>query len=431
MVILEEIKRLLREMNKVGYVSQKDLSDEQKLLRPAIFEMAFALFSEIKIKTPTYTIDKNLELKKYKVEEDESEEPSRTILDFLDGNSKAMHEMIGYYFFGKRKTYATENHLFHLTLFSIYSGAFCDIFCVSKSRKFWIVTDKKTEMPLDKFINQYVVELSATIQGRIEQLSANCNLSHDDLQKELNDIAKEVSKFAKLKNYDFQCGAITFMDFLGWKGLWQNRNNIDHLQKVSNLISEIGDVVQEYTSELFPYSKGIQLSKLISISDTIAIFTPEMADSNKLTLLELHARIARYILERCVEETYPIRGAIAFGKYNTKNNIMIGPGIDECASWHETCDWLGVHFSPSAELLLKARHGYSLKNIITYPVPVKKGYPKVRYCVDWKVNEAKFLELTDGVQALLPEIASKYMNTYDFLLREEVKSDGKDDVHKK
>ena len=431
MIVLEEIKGLLKKMNKVGYVSQKDLSDEQKILRHAIFEMAYSLFLEIKIKTPTYTINKNLELKRYKLEEDESKEPSRTLLDFFDGNSAAMHEMIGYYFFGKRKTYATENHLFHLELFSIYKDDFFDIFCVSKSRKFWIVTDKKTEMPLDEFIDQYVGALSTEIQSRIEQLSANLNLSHDAIQKELNDIANEVSKSAQLKNDDFQCGAITFMDFLGWKGLWQNRNDIDHLQKVSNLINEIVNIVQEYTCELFPYSEGIQLSKLISISDTIAIFTPEIADCNKLKLLELHAKIAKYILERCVEETYPIRGAIAFGKYSTKNSIMIGPGIDECASWHETCDWLGVHFSPSAQLLLNAWHGDKLENVIIYSVPVKRGYPKVKYCVDWEVDEEKFLKLTDRVQALLPEIASKYMNTYDFLSRKEVKIDGKDDVHKK
>lgn len=431
MVRLEKIKKILKEMHEVGYISQKAVSEQQKVVATKVSEISFDLFSQIKKENPNYTVDKNSILRKYKVDGDEEQEPTVAVVSYFKDNPNAMHEMVGYFFFGKKKAYLTENHLFYMKLFSMYKDDFCDIFLVSKNGKFWIVDEKKTEMRLVDFISSYIVDLAPELRGRIEQLFDNKKLEHDYIQIELNDIAKVLSNHAQSKNYDFQSGAITFMDFLGWKGLWQNRGNTNHLENVSNLINEIKEVVCLYTCELFPHSEEIQLSKLISISDTIAIFTPQIPNCDQEDLLKLHAKIAKYILEKCVKKTYPIRGAITLGKYSTKNNIMIGPGIDECASWHETCNWIGVHFTPSAELHLKLIQHDDMQNIVNYNVPVKNGYPKVGYCVNWKVDNNDFTNLVNKVQSLMPEIAGKYMNTYEFLNRKEEKSNGKDDVCKK
>lgn len=435
MVQLEKIKEILKEMHKVGFVSPKAVSDQQKVVAAKVSDISFDLFSQIKLEKPNYTVDKNPLLKRYKVDGDEEQEPTIAVMSHFKDNPNAMHEMVSYYFFGKKKSYLTENHLFYMELFSMYKDDFCDVFLVSKNGKFWIVDNKRTEMKLVDFISRYVVDLTPEYRGRIEQLFDNKKLEHDKIQIELNDIAKNMSDYAQSKNYDLQSGAITFMDFLGWKGLWQNRENTNHLENVSSLINDIKEVVHNYTCKLFPYSEEIQLSKLISISDTIAIFTPQIPNCTPLDLLKLHTNIAKYILEECVKKTYPIRGAIALGKYNTKNNIMIGPGIDECASWHETCNWIGVHFTPSAELHLKLiqqnRNNNDMQNIVNYNVPVKNGYPKVSYCVNWKVNNNDFTNLMNKVQSLMPEIAGKYMNTYDFLNRKEEESNGKDDVRKK
>ena len=110
---------------------------------------------------------------------------------------------------------------------------------------------------------------------------------------------------------------------------------------------------------------------------------------------------------------------------------MIGPGIDECASWHETCNWIGVHLTPSAELAMKNNSSGDIENIVIRKnIPVKKGYPKVTYCVKWYVEKNEFKNLTNHVQALLPEISGKYMNTYEFLYGEE-DTDAKDGFSKK
>ncbi len=416
---LEKVKELIVKMNKVGYVTKKELSVEQRLLSPEVSDVAFSLFTEIKSKMPSYTLEGNKELKKYVIGEDGAEEPKPSVTEFFRGNAKALYELIAYAYFGKRKKYKTENHMFHISLFSYYSDKEYDVFFVSKNGKFWLLTDRITDLPLVDYISKYFIDvLPAEVRGEIEILFDDINLEHEVVQEKLNEIAKTLTNKAKEKKYGFQSGAITFMDFLGWKGMWQSRENVDHLERVSGLINEITDKVQEFSCELFPYSDGIELSKLISISDTIAIFTPEIAFCTKLDLLELHARIARYILELCVKATYPIRGAITYGKYNTKNSIMIGPGIDECASWHETCNWIGVHFSPSAELVIRSLNKETSENVTVCNVPIKSGYPKPKYCVRWSVDKEAFMRLTNGVQSLLPEISSKYMNTYEYLFDE-------------
>lgn len=95
----------------VGYINKKAISDEQKILSPKITDMTLSLFTEIKSKTTTYTIQKNAELRKLNVDEDEI---SPSVLNFLKDNSNALHEVIGYFYFGKRNYYTTENQMFYL-----------------------------------------------------------------------------------------------------------------------------------------------------------------------------------------------------------------------------------------------------------------------------------------------------------------------------
>lgn len=421
---LKEIKNLVRDMCAVGYKNKRALTEEQKILTNKIFDITLSIFSEIKMYTPSYTIQKNADLKKYRVEETEADEPSHTINAFLEENSDAFHEVVAYKYFGKRNTYRTENQLFYLKVYSIYCEEYCDVYVVSKSKKFWIVTDKKTDVTLVDFLNNYFYEFTAELRGKLEALFDDLKMEHDEVQIVLKEIAKELSEKSISKATGFRYGAITFMDFLGWKGLWQSRKEENHLESVSKLINQIKDVVQQYTYELFPYTNGMKISKFISISDTIAIFTPKVGKYNEEEIIELHARIARFILENCVKNKYAIRGAITFGMYNTKDSIMIGPGIDECASWHEACDWIGVHLTPSAELKINT---FGLKEnsaIEKYTVPSKKGYPQTKYCVQWQVNDNEFEQLTNEVKALLPEISSKYMNTYTYLHRKEEKKYG-------
>lgn len=428
MVDIQDVRELTIELNKAKFVNKKPLSEEQKNLGSKIADVSFSLFTVIKAEAPGYTIDKDAILKRYKENE---EEPDYRINQFFSNNSSAFYEMVAYKFIGKRKTYPTENHLFHISLFSNLCSEDYDVMFVSKKGKFFYFEDKVTDLSLIDYISDYFVEVNDTIRGKIVRLMEDTELEHEELQREMNEVADKLSKFAKDKHYSLQEGVITFMDFLGWKGLWQNQAQRNPLKEVSTLIQQIEQIVDEYTKEVFPYSARLKLSKLISISDTIAIFTPKICHAKTVVILELHARIAKFVLEECVKQSYPIRGAIAVGQYNTKDNIMIGPGIDECASWHETCNWIGVHLTPSAEFAIKNNSSEDIKNIVVRKnIPVKNGYPKVTRCVKWYVERNEFENLTNHVQALLPEISGKYMNTYEFLYGEE-DTDAKDGFNKK
>ena len=155
------------------------------------------------------------------------------------------------------------------------------------------------------------------------------------------------------------------------------------------------------------------MSRLISISDTIAIFTPHIDGTDVKKLIEMHACLARFILEETACAQYPIRGAITYGEYNIKGNIMIGPGIDECASWHEKTDWIGVILSPSTQFQLP--NTYKSKNITPYDKIPFKNKVSLKYCITWNLSDQKFNILTQKTKSMVPEISTKYLNTRDFL----------------
>lgn len=425
-----EIKELIRQIKDVNFVNQKALTRQQKIIGDEIQDISYRYFTEIKTEHPNYTINKNPLLKKFVIDEESDGAPDFQVMDYFKDNLEAFHELVSYRFCGKKwkKSFITENHIFHMKLFSSVCGKEYDLHFVNRKSMFFLLEEKITDILLIDYISNYFIGLADEIVEKLSNLPKQKSMVHEEMQLRLDEISEEINNKSKKNVYLLQNGAITFMDFLGWKGLWQN-NDRNHLQTVSELIQNIEKKVQEFTHNLFAHSDDLELSKLISISDTIAIFTPKISDKNsEVELLELHAKIAQYILEECVERGYPIRGAIAFGEYNTKNSIMIGPGIDECASWHETCNWVGVHFTPSAELLIRSRKDQMQKYIsLEANIPIKSGYPKVLYCVKWYVNRDKFMQLTRNAKALFPEISNKYMNTYGFLYGKD-NDNGKDGI---
>ena len=136
-----------------------------------------------------------------------------------------------------------------------------------------------------------------------------------------------------------------------------------------------------------------------------------------MELLELHAKITQYILETSIKRQYPIRGAISYGEYSFLNNIMIGPGIDECASWYERGDWIGVHLTPAAQFILNQNRNKKSNSVIIAQdkIPLKSGTPPINFCIKWSIDEFDFHKLAEKTRALLPEVANKYINTYNFL----------------
>lgn len=244
----------------------------------------------------------------------------------------------------------------------------------------------------------------------------------------------------------FKWGAVTLLDFLGWKGVWMNdykqqsqsaHFNYNSLQKLANLIKTINE---ECNARCKEYGTSL---KFISISDTLALFSPCRSgddDEENYNILKLHAELCSRVMDISAASGFALRGAITIGEFDYWNNVIIGPGVDECASWYEQVDWLGVIFAPSAQFVIDAQRNknrdernlrcdeadgrrpkrnqipwYDQKIVAYRHIPVKNGFRGIDYCVDWG-NEVTILnKVLENTISLSREIAIKYINTNKYL----------------
>ena len=143
---------------------------------------------------------------------------------------------------------------------------------------------------------------------------------------------------------DRQSGAVTFLDVLGWKGIWGRE--ADAIGSLQSLIVGIEKNAREIGRGR---GNNVLSTRTISISDTIVLVMPATRDDATAALV-LHGELCATALPDSIMKGIPIRGASSFGQYEMSGNgsIFLGAAIDEAASWHEHSDWIGVHMAPSA-----------------------------------------------------------------------------------
>jgi hypothetical protein len=236
------------------------------------------------------------------------------------------------------------------------------------------------------------------------------------------------------KDFSFKWGAITLLDFLGWKGVWMNdykkhsqmsptESNYSSLEALDKLIMTADEICNKKCDAL-----GCK-PEYISISDTVAIFTP-CKEEEYYTHLKLHADICSEFMDAAAKIGFALRGAITIGEYATLKNIFVGPGVDECASWYEQTDWIGVIFAPSAQFIIERIEQKEQKkkeeqeenfiwrddNIIHYKgIPLKKGVKCLKYCVAWGDDSEILNKMLENTVSLPIDVAIKYINTNEFL----------------
>lgn len=389
-----------------------------------------SLFSTLKQIRPTFTVYNNVKLKSIRYDESSDslgDDGQRDLENFLNTKQNSLSEI--FHLLLVNLLFQPTDSVCFFEVKSVFSQCTMDIFVLLNSKKISVIdVDSFSLTKLDQYINNMVYPFDKKLlEEYIEKTKASFGKldmsSHKEIQCELNRIFSDMSS-AVASRHDLIFGAISFFDFLGWKGIWQDPSNAAQpLEEVTNLINDIRDNVIKKTRSFFEQKKalnGDKLSTIISISDTIALFTPQIQSVKDVDLLKLHADIAKMVLELSGKRGYPIRGAISFGRYSIMNNVMIGPGIDECASWHEKSDWIGAILTPSAQIILDCdlynNSGSSLPDtIISYSVPMKSGIARPKYCVKWEISINEFRKMQDRTHAIMPEIGSKYLNTYSFL----------------
>jgi hypothetical protein len=419
---LERIKDIIKRLSPYEVKIEKTLSDLDQSLAVEMETHSIQMFTKRKTENKSFTIQNNAALKAMQIDEETGTLSGAAVLTasgYFRNNIEALHILAAQCHISKTAKYPADNQIFYAACKSVHCKDSVDIFFVNRHGKFLMLFDKLSEMELKTYIHDYLGAPSNGYARRLEDLGKEVMADHKTIQTEIADIFDEISNYMSAYHRLIE-GAISFFDFLGWKGLWKE-DTAEPLTEVSCLIEDFKHFTDEKSASLFPRTGSMKMSTLISISDTVAIFTPKITGVTEKELLSLHSDIAKHILEKSCKAGYPIRGAIAYGSYSIIDNVMIGPGIDECASWHETCDWIGAHFTPSAQFILQRGGGRDIpQNILPYTkIPVKAGVPRVKYAVKWHIEETVFDQLRQKVRAVLPEIAAKYMNTYDYLYRGE------------
>lgn len=224
-----------------------------------------------------------------------------------------------------------------------------------------------------------------------------------------------ISKIKSNAKTEFKKGIVTFLDVLGWKGLWQsNREAVKHLKElVHETRKQAIEIVKAYNKKEQAKDvryKAIEI-KVLSISDTIVF----LSETESIKTLEFHAELCAWILEYALHRGLPLRGAISYGNFIESDNIMLGPAIDEAAAWHESTDWIGVILTPSAQMYVRTEKVRCI--IADYTdIPFKKSNKTLQSCVDWDFdNEDELYDIFLEKGPHMPEVAPKYLNTLKFL----------------
>lgn len=221
---------------------------------------------------------------------------------------------------------------------------------------------------------------------------------------------------------DVKYGVVTFLDVLGWKGIWQRKPEaIEDLESIVNGINKIAKTKER--------GKTIHGTSVLIVSDTIVLFTEANYEIVK-EIIELHGELCTYAIQVSIKKGLPLRGATSFGEVviSNKNNIFAGRAIDEAASWYEKADWIGVFLTPSSNLLFT---NFPSKFWAEYKPPFKiKEASYEAFSVNWIKNENFDLFINEvkkdftQLAPIVPEIVTKFYNTIYYLehLKGKIKS---------
>ncbi len=206
-------------------------------------------------------------------------------------------------------------------------------------------------------------------------------------------------------------GVVTFLDVLGWKGIYDRKQ--DAISSLTSLVDGIRLQAERQRGRV------VGDVSIKSISDTIVLFTP--CDKSEInTAIEIHGLLCQWAIPESIAAEIPVRGAIAYGEYETKDNIFVGKAVDEAASWHEQSDWIGVHLTPSAQFSFVPDTQSNLWK--EFSPPNKSRLNWAPYCVNWTASWRNRQEEIERIKEkfrrlgpIVPEISGKFVHTLKFI----------------
>ena len=161
-------------------------------------------------------------------------------------------------------------------------------------------------------------------------------------------------------------------DVLGFSNIVSNLQHGELNERISTWI----DLAKDIKSK-----SGVE--KIQLISDTL--FVQEEGSREGLERL---LRFSRSLLERGIEHSFPIRGAITHGEV-TWSDLTYGKPVIEAHHIERSLDWIGIACSPR---LPGAEALWSWELLCVYPAPKKAGIVQLVPVVVWSVPEPDELQ---------------------------------------
>ena len=175
-------------------------------------------------------------------------------------------------------------------------------------------------------------------------------------------------------------GAFSFLDCLGFKGIWA-RDPQANPQEILGFLIEA-----KKHADSSPIINAVQMSaphveqSIVFVSDTIAISTRFKSEPSgdfeaaNGYLISLNVILAAELCKRFAGCRPPLmfRGCVTFGEHIAEDSFLLGQAVDEAASVAESTEGAFIWLTPKAQALLR---GYDQYRLTTSSAMLRKQHP--------------------------------------------------------
>ena len=178
-------------------------------------------------------------------------------------------------------------------------------------------------------------------------------------------------------------GIVAILDALGAAsyGDAEIRRFIDSRQVVLQLLNQKAeDVFGEISAPMIT---------TFTFNDTILIILRTGSEEPRLKQISDFFTIMRKFLVDSLAHRILFRGSIAIGTFyaNDETNTVMGQAVTDAAAWYDKAEWIGVHATPRATLVIQRwleRNDKSKGHVmLDYDVPLKRGAILRTKAVNW------------------------------------------------
>ncbi|QDV92112.1 hypothetical protein RAS2_32260 [Phycisphaerae bacterium RAS2] len=188
----------------------------------------------------------------------------------------------------------------------------------------------------------------------------------------------------KSPNSKKEHGIVAILDALGAANYSDEEimRFIDSREQVMQLLEEkalkIGDAILP------------GMLKTFTFNDTVLIILRTRAIPPTLDQITKFFTLMRKFFVDSLEYGILFRGAVALGEFylNDDTNTVLGNAVTDAAAWYDKADWIGIHATPRASLIIQQMTQNSSQSkkehlILNYAVPVKDGRCIPLKAVNW------------------------------------------------